>query len=72
MFNSQEELIAWVHHHVGRSVGCVVIIKRSKSRGGDVYKIVFMCEHSGVYKSNNISNRHIGTKNFGILMVIIT
>ena len=63
MFDSREEITAWVHR-VGRSVGCVVVTKRSKSRGGDVYKVVFMCEHSGVYQSNNISSRHTGTKKF--------
>ena len=64
MFNSREELTTWVHH-VGRSVGCVVVTKRSKSRGWNVYKVVFMCEHSGVYKSKNISTRHTGKKKLG-------
>ena len=63
MFNSREEITAWVRS-VGRSVGCVGVTKRSRSKphGGDVCKVVFMCEHSGVYQSNNISSRHTGTK----------
>ena len=63
MFNSQEEITAWVRF-VGRSVGCVVVTKRSRSKphGGDVFKVMFMCEHNGVYKSEKISKCHTGTR----------
>ena len=65
MFNSREEITAWVRS-VGRSIGCVIVTKRSRSKphGGDVFKVVFACEHSGVYKSDKISSRHMGTRKF--------
>ncbi|KAJ9539294.1 hypothetical protein OSB04_032027 [Centaurea solstitialis] len=65
VFNSREEITAWVRS-VGRSIGCVVTTKRSKSKTGgeDAYKAVFECEHSGVYKSDKISSRHTRTRKF--------
>ncbi|XP_024989305.1 iron-regulated transcriptional activator AFT2-like [Cynara cardunculus var. scolymus] len=65
VFNSPKEITEWVHN-VGRSVNYVVVRKRLKAEPNEnVYKVVFMCEHDGVYKNKTIPICHTGTKKFG-------
>lgn len=62
VFHSREDLIEWVQQ-VGRSIGYVIIIKRSvKKPSGVMSRVCFMCDRGGVYRSNKISSRNTTTK----------
>ncbi|KAJ9542899.1 hypothetical protein OSB04_029405, partial [Centaurea solstitialis] len=56
VFISRQNLIDWVHH-VGKSLGYVIVTKRSKTS-----TIVFQCDRSGIYKSKKISTKNTSTK----------
>lgn len=60
MFSTREILMEWVQNQA-RSLGYVIIIKRSKTKAsGYVSKIILVCDRSGVYKGT--SSRDTGTK----------
>ncbi|KAJ9563169.1 hypothetical protein OSB04_008329 [Centaurea solstitialis] len=56
VFISRQNLIDWVHH-TGKSLGYVIVTKRSKTS-----TIIFHCDRSGIYKSKKISTKNTGTK----------
>ncbi|XP_071740326.1 uncharacterized protein [Rutidosis leptorrhynchoides] len=59
VFKSRQELTDWAQN-VGRSLGYVVITKRSStynSSGGVMCKVTLMCDRCGIYKSQS-SHRH--------------
>ncbi|KAK1431140.1 hypothetical protein QVD17_14405 [Tagetes erecta] len=61
VFKSREDLLDWVKK-VGRSLGYVIITKRSKKNSiGVVSKVGLICDRGGVYKSKS-SIRKCGTK----------
>ena len=56
---SREDLMTWVQS-VARSLGYVIVTKRSKTRFGYVSKVVLMCDRGGVPRSINDSKKDIG------------
>lgn len=48
---------------VGRSLGYVIVIKRSvNSSSGKIPRVILQCDRGGTYKSKKISTRNTGTK----------
>ncbi|KAJ9552999.1 hypothetical protein OSB04_017044 [Centaurea solstitialis] len=61
-FKSRQDLIDWVQR-LGRSLGYIIVIKRSKTtRKGIMSKVVLICDRGGKYRGNGSSCRHTGTK----------
>lgn len=56
VFKSIEDLKNWVQN-VGRSLGYVIVTKRSKAN-----VVILKCDRGGIYKSKNISNRNTSSK----------
>ena len=63
MFQSREDLLAWVQN-VARSLGYVIVTKRSKTKSsGYVSKVILMCDRGGVYKSRDTGITKTSTRN---------
>ena len=61
MFKSHEDLIDWVQK-LGRSLGYIIVTKRSKKKQGVMSKVTLICDRGGIYRGNGSSSRHTGTK----------
>lgn len=57
MFSSREQLINWVQAK-GRSIGNVIVIKRSKNNSA----INFQCDRGGIYVRKKPNTRNTGSK----------
>ncbi|KAJ9543670.1 hypothetical protein OSB04_023377 [Centaurea solstitialis] len=64
MFKSHEDLIDWVKK-LGRSLGYIIVIKRSKKKQGVMSKVILICDRGGKYRGNGSSSRNTGTKKMG-------
>ncbi|KAJ9565565.1 hypothetical protein OSB04_001531 [Centaurea solstitialis] len=49
MFKSHEDLIDWVKK-LGRSLGYIIVIKRSKKKRGVMSKVILICDRGGKYR----------------------
>ncbi|KAI3747658.1 hypothetical protein L6452_10224 [Arctium lappa] len=62
VFKSRQDLIDWVQK-LGRSLGYIIVIKRSrKNRSGVMSKVILICDRGGKYRGTGSSSRHTGTK----------
>nr|XP_043627293.1 uncharacterized protein LOC122598879 [Erigeron canadensis] len=60
VFKSRQDLMDWVQD-VGRSLGYVIVTKRSKSKRGYMSKVNLKCDRGGIFKSKS-SIRTTGSK----------
>ncbi|KAJ0600627.1 putative DNA helicase chromatin remodeling SNF2 family [Helianthus annuus] len=62
VFKSRQDLIDWAHK-VGRSLGYVIVTKRSTTLpSGVMTKIHLMCDRGGIYKRKSSNIRNSGSK----------
>ncbi|CAH1442648.1 unnamed protein product [Lactuca virosa] len=64
VFSSRENLTEWVQE-TSRSLGYVVVIKRTKTKGhgyGYISKIIFKCDRGGVSRGPETSTKNTGSR----------